>query len=560
MAYAQPHPRLSVVSNSSQSSEHHSPTTTSTRFSLPSAPSIHAVVSGTKTPANRPNIYDRNLNKTRGAEVSAAAFAFLFSEMVQYTQKRVSGINDLERQLNTLGYRTGSRVLELMIWRAEGTSKAPKREIKLLSVLMMIHTNVWKAVFGKAADAIERSVENSDEYMIIDNDPPIERYISVPRDLSQLSCSSFTAGIVEAVLDGLCFPARVTAHNTPTSQHPNRTTILIKLEKSDIRMCQSHLSELNQADLTLWLSPIQIVQFVGPMVFLNTLQIEPALLNSSCAWSSDLQQLVQLYNSPFTGAVTTRTSTLSGFAENEEHTVSFATESVSTINSYGYSPFPLSHITASHPDELQQMVHEIQSLRRKNIAIFSSRIGIELNTSCPNIPNSPPSGYRFETLLPLLSVLAEATYDDPNLTIGLKLPPYTYRDQFLDVIGGLKSLGRDGKNPFSFLTCTNTLGSSMLFAEQVGGSSTSGFAVPTGIGGVGGELLHTLALGNVMMFKQLLSSEESRMAGLIDIKIIGVGGVTSKEASDRMRRAGADIVGCATLFGKEGVGAFQLLS
>jgi hypothetical protein len=92
--------------------------------------------------------------------------------------------------------------------------------------------------------------------MIIDNDPPIERHISVPRDMSQLSCSSFTAGIVEAVLDGLSFvrvnfpskknnkknkanlitlflqPARVTAHNTPNSQFLNRTTILIKLEKS----------------------------------------------------------------------------------------------------------------------------------------------------------------------------------------------------------------------------------------------------------------------------------------------------------------------------------------
>jgi hypothetical protein len=41
--------------------------------------------------------------------------------------------------------------------------------------------------------------------MIIDNDPLIERHISVPKDMSQLSCSSFTAGIVEAVLDGLGF-------------------------------------------------------------------------------------------------------------------------------------------------------------------------------------------------------------------------------------------------------------------------------------------------------------------------------------------------------------------
>ena len=90
--------------------------------------------------------------------------------------------------------------------------------------------------------------------MIIDNDPPITRYISVPRDMNQLSCSSLTAGIVEAVLDGLgfvsfqCFsvllfsisdwtqsyfpqPARVTAHSTPTDALPYRTTILIKLDK-----------------------------------------------------------------------------------------------------------------------------------------------------------------------------------------------------------------------------------------------------------------------------------------------------------------------------------------
>ncbi|KXN87536.1 Transport protein particle subunit trs31 [Leucoagaricus sp. SymC.cos] len=234
MAYSQPHPRLSVLSNSSQSSvDQFSPTSSSARYSLPSAPSIHSTLGSAKpAPGPRPNIYDRNLNKTRIAEVSASSFAFLFSEIVQYTQKRVSGINDLERRLNTLGYRIGTRALELMVWRVESSSKAPKREIRLVPALMVIHTQVWKAVYGKPADAIEKSVENADEYMIVDNDPPIERNISVPRDLGGLSCSSFTAGIVEAVLDGLGFPARVTAHGTPTTQYPSRTTILIKLEKS----------------------------------------------------------------------------------------------------------------------------------------------------------------------------------------------------------------------------------------------------------------------------------------------------------------------------------------
>ncbi|KAG8767723.1 TRAPP subunit trs31 [Ceratobasidium sp. 428] len=152
--------------------------------------------------------------------------------MIQYTQKRVSGIGDLERRLGTLGYRIGTRILELMVWRVEGNSKAPKREIRFLPALMAIHSQVWKACFGKPADGIEKSVEKEDEYMIIDNDPPITRYISIPKDMDQLSCSALTAGIVEAVLDGLGFPARVTAHSVPMPNLPHRTLILIKLEQS----------------------------------------------------------------------------------------------------------------------------------------------------------------------------------------------------------------------------------------------------------------------------------------------------------------------------------------
>lgn len=84
--------RFSVLS--APSAELLSPTSTSSpRFSLASATTL-----APHRPANRPNIYDRGLNKTRTAEISASAFAFLFSEMVQYTQKRVSGINDLERR------------------------------------------------------------------------------------------------------------------------------------------------------------------------------------------------------------------------------------------------------------------------------------------------------------------------------------------------------------------------------------------------------------------------------------------------------------------------------
>ena len=119
-----------------------------------------------------------------------------------------------------------------MVWRAESSSKTPKREIRFLPALMSVHTQVWRAVFGRPADAIEKSVENQDECrslpalslpsdtptdMIIDNDPLLERHISVPRDFSTLSCSSFAAGIVEAVLDGLGFVSLVVFPLAPFS-------------------------------------------------------------------------------------------------------------------------------------------------------------------------------------------------------------------------------------------------------------------------------------------------------------------------------------------------------
>ncbi|KDR85238.1 hypothetical protein GALMADRAFT_233983 [Galerina marginata CBS 339.88] len=211
------------------------------------------------------------------------------------------------------------------------------------------------------------------------------------------------------------------------------------------------------------------------------------------------------------------------------------------------------------------MVEAIQELRGRLLDSQSnmSKIAIELNTSCPNIPNSPPSGYTFGSLVPLLTVLATARSKDHSLTIGLKLPPYVYENQFAEVIAILQSftsLLADGeKSHFAFLTCTNTLGNCLLFSDQTMASTNQEFAVPTALGGLAGQALHPLALGNVFRFRQLLSSQETRYATLMDLKIIGVGGVTSKEAAERMKKAGADVIGCATLFGKEGVRAFEIL-
>ena len=229
-------------------------------------------------------------------------------------------------------------------------------------------------------------------------------------------------------------------------------------------------------------------------------------------------------------------------------------------------------ITSSNPSELEEMVGSIQKLRTKlNDSADNqfSRIAIELNTSCPNITYSPPPAYNPTDLSPLLEVLAKAYHSDRTLTIGLKLPPYTYVTQFSNLIEVVRSYTTEMKgelcNPFSFFTCTNTLGSSLLFTEQtttafpsVSDTNVNQFALPTPLGGLAGEAIHSLSLGNVYTFSQLLAKSEDPCMNRI--VIIGVGGVTTPAAVSRMRKAGAQVVACATLLGRMGVRAFEILS
>ncbi|KAG9005780.1 dihydroorotate dehydrogenase [Tulasnella sp. JGI-2019a] len=240
--------------------------------------------------------------------------------------------------------------------------------------------------------------------------------------------------------------------------------------------------------------------------------------------------------------------------------------------------------------DLDHMLQAIQELRQKHGDPLSAapRIAIEINTSCPNLAGHPPPAYEPSTLRPILETLAQAYMEDPSLTFGLKLPPYVHATSFGDVVDVLASFSRTDKlagvsvgrkdgeergdvkdsswNPIAFLTCTNTLGSTLLFEEQMermkpatpatnhGGDSPA-FALPSILGGLAGEAIHALALGNVHSFARLLKNHKDRT--MREIAIIGVGGVTSAAAAKRMIAAGATAIGCATIFGRDGVGAFE---
>ncbi|XBI74999.1 hypothetical protein VPH35_068432 [Triticum aestivum] len=117
------------------------------------------------------NVLDKPLGRGR-QEVSLSVFAFLFSELVQYNQTQVDNIAELERRLEDAGYAVGARVLELLCHREKGN----RRETRLLGILSFIHSTVWKVLFGKVADSLEKGTEHEDEYMISEKELLVNRF------------------------------------------------------------------------------------------------------------------------------------------------------------------------------------------------------------------------------------------------------------------------------------------------------------------------------------------------------------------------------------------------
>jgi len=236
MAAAPPGPVMATAPSYPTS---HAPTP-SRHVSQYSTSSLATASTSLRVPSNRKTIYDRNLNRSRNAELSRASFAYLFMEMVIYAQKRVKGIQDFEKRLNEQGYPLGLKLLDLLLYRAtpagssssssSASSTGAQRPLRLLPLLTLLTTKLYPLLFSRPADSLEQSTTTPGEYMIIDNTPLTNHYISVPKEMSQLSVAAYIAGIIEGVCDGAGFECKASAHNTGTDVWPNRTVFLIKFE------------------------------------------------------------------------------------------------------------------------------------------------------------------------------------------------------------------------------------------------------------------------------------------------------------------------------------------
>ncbi|PHH55554.1 Dihydroorotate dehydrogenase A (fumarate) [Ceratocystis fimbriata CBS 114723] len=272
------------------------------------------------------------------------------------------------------------------------------------------------------------------------------------------------------------------------------------------------------------------------------LLISPPVLNSACPWATDLTHLESLYASSSTGAITTRTCTLHGFAHDDglHRYLFFDPASLTEHTDSLPSTKPIIISIAGPIAELAACYAAVQQFS-KTLDAGAPPLALEINLSCPNIRDHPPPAYDGEGLTAVLKALPTS----PTLPIGIKTPPYTYAGQFAMLREALRAA--DAGQRISFVTATNTLGSCV--ALDVAGNAI----LPAAAAGLAGPPLHPLALGNVRAIREALDSEPS----LRCIDVIGVGGVEDAQGFRRMKAAGAEFVALATAVGRRGVVVFD---
>ncbi|KCV70840.1 hypothetical protein H696_03197 [Fonticula alba] len=189
-----------------------------------------------KNPAQRsvrkgPNIYGR---------VSLAALAFLFSEIVKMANEAGGGIEKIEQRLFEVGYSVGIRAVELAYIRGSGLGEQSTpllRSTTIVEILQIIQTVLFPMLYGTRLGPIERDTSRN-HYYLIDDDPVVSQFISVPADMKDLNCGAYNAGIIAGFLERAQFPASVSAHNHASKDLPSRTVYMVMFEQSVHDRCK----------------------------------------------------------------------------------------------------------------------------------------------------------------------------------------------------------------------------------------------------------------------------------------------------------------------------------
>jgi len=164
------------------------------------------------------SIFDKPVPKAR-VEVSESAFLFLFSEVVQYCQTHSQTPEEFKDRLSGMGRSMGIRYAELLAFR----NARVQRFTDLTDALKYVSSTVWKSLFGKDADGLEKVTASQATYYIADDSLLVNKYVAKE---ASATCAAYVAGIVQGVLDAGAFKVKVTpvryatdANNTATAKN-----------------------------------------------------------------------------------------------------------------------------------------------------------------------------------------------------------------------------------------------------------------------------------------------------------------------------------------------------
>lgn len=168
---------------------------------------------------------------------------------------------------------------------------------------------------------------------------------------------------------------------------------------------------------------------------------------------------------------------------------------------------------------------------------------IEVNLSCPNIEGKSQIAYDISLAEDILAGIWKLG----KKPIGLKLPPYydsAHQEDMAELIRRFN---------VSFITCINSVGNSLVINPE---TETPVIKPKRGLGGLCGDYIKPVALGNVRSFYEILNKNK----GKNNVSIIGVGGIKSGSDAFEFLLAGADAVQVGTTFEIEGSNCFKRIN
>ena len=292
----------------------------------------------------------------------------------------------------------------------------------------------------------------------------------------------------------------------------------------------------------------------------NGTKLKSVLYNASGVMCTEYSQLQSVIDSPYTGAVVTKSCTLESRKGNPEPRYAHSSKESGmnwSINSMGIPNNGVDYYLKGATGQLRRnskpYIISISGLSvNENLDIIDyirhsrtmlDTCAIELNLSCPNIVGKPQMCYDFEGMEDTLRRVFDGSHV-VNIPIGLKMSPYFDVAHFAKASEVIEPFAKS----ISFLTCSNSIGNGLLIDPN---TESTLIHPKNGLGGCGGDFMRPVSLSNVYNFNRLLGDK---------IDIIGCGGVSSGDDVFNLILAGAKAVQVGSLISRCGVEKFKDLS